>query len=526
MRIKSAAIVTIFSCFVLLCFCRPLRASIFLMDERLEINGFVKQTAYIRTGMSDREKLYHNSNMDFLQTSGLLEALYTVKEGPDLTIRLFGGVKYWWQQSQYFDQEYRRSIPYRDRKDWTHPRSFNDDVLTEAYIDIIKGPWEVRIGKQIVIWGQLNMSRVADVVNPLDIRRGFPGENPWEDIKQGLWMIRLFYESELPGDLLFETIFNPGDYQNMEIVLEGTHKGVKPYGVRWFDPENQKFGIYHWQREKWSRDAPGWNLKENWELGFRVRGNTWGIDWTLLWWNARDDTPVAHPGKLVDFTWPFIATEGFTKNQDVWGTPEDNWDTPSRVFYYKRYQTVGGTAQVYSPRLWDTVWRTEWFYEINRPLNEAVNGDPTKINGWTRRDIFGAAVQVSRAIYIPWFTKSSFAANRMLDVSLTYFWEKVLNHDRTLVLSSREHAWNDSATDMLILFMKQDLFHSRLIYVFNGRYFLRTDKWIAINSLTYVMPGGHWRFDLGYVAEGGPKRQYVTSSATMDKVTIRVRFVF
>ena len=50
------------------------------------------------------------------------------------------------------------------------------------------------------------------------------------------------------------------------------------------------------------------------------------------------------------------------------------------------------------------------------------------------------------------------------------------------------------------------------------------------NSLTYVMPGGHWRFDLGYVAEGGPKRQYdnryVKSSATMDKVTIRLRFVF
>jgi len=518
MRIKLVAIITILSCFVLLCLCRPLRASIFLMDDRLEISGFVKETAYIRTGMSAREKMYHDSNMDYLQTSMLFEALYTVKEDDDLTVRLFGGVKYWWQKAHYFDQDYRRSIPHRDRKDWTHPRSFEEDILTEAYVDIIKDPWEVRIGKQICIWGQLNMSRVADVVNPLDIRRGFPGENPWEDIKQGLWMIRVFYESELPGDLLFETIFNPGDYQNMEIVLEGTHKGVKPYSVRFFDRENQKFGIYHWQREKWSRDAPGWDLKENWELGFRVRGNTWGIDWTLLYWNARDDTPVAHPERLAEFTLPYIFSQ-------IQGVPAPDWPS-QKVYYYKRYQTVGGTTQVYVHKLWDTVWRTEWFYEINRPLNKAENGNSQFINGWTRRNIFGIAVQCNKALYIPWFTKSFIAADRMLDVSLTYFWEKVQNHDHDLVLSDRDHAWTNSSTDMLGLFLKQDMFHSRIIFIFNGRYFLRTGKWMAIPSLCYVMPGNHWRFDLGYVAEGGPKRSFVKGSATMDKVTIRLRFVF
>jgi hypothetical protein len=117
-----------------------------------------------------------------------------------------------------------------------------------------------------------------------------------------------------------------------------------------------------------------------------------------LYWNARDDTPVAHPEKLVDFTMPYIISGIRTAAQGEWVPPAKSWDEFNRVYYYKRYQTVGGTAQVYSPKLWDTVWRTEWFYEINRPLNQAVNGDPTKINGWTRRDIFGAAVQVSRAI--------------------------------------------------------------------------------------------------------------------------------
>jgi len=109
------------------------------------------------------------------------------------------GFKYWWQKAQYFDQDYRRSIPHHERKDWAHPRSFQDDVLTETYIDVSTGPWKIRLGKQIVIWGQLDLERVADVVNPIDIRRGPPGVNTWEEVKQGLWMIRLFYQSELPG---------------------------------------------------------------------------------------------------------------------------------------------------------------------------------------------------------------------------------------------------------------------------------------------------------------------------------------
>ncbi|MCP4715659.1 MAG: hypothetical protein GY868_11125 [Deltaproteobacteria bacterium] len=499
------------------------RANVLLMDERLVLSGFVKETAYIRTGMNDREQRYHDSNLDYLQTSFLFETLYTVKDDADFTIRLFGGVKGWWQKATHFDRDFKRSIPARDRKHWTRPRSFNDDVITEAYVDFIKGPLQVRVGKQIVIWGQLDMSRVADVVNPLDIRRGFPGENPWEDIKQGLWMVRAFYESDLPGNLLFETIFNPGDYKNMQIVLEGTHKGVKPYGVRFFDPVNQQFGIYHWQRQKWSHDAPGWHLKKNWELGFRVRGHTWGVDWTLLYWNARDDTAVAHPGRIGAYTLPFIKSGIMTAMNSGWVPPANVPD--DRVYYYKRYQTIGGTTQVNVHPLWDTVWRTEWFYEINRPLNKATFGDSQDIYGWTRRDIFGAAAQCSKTFEIPWFTRTV-GADRRLEVSLTYFWEKVLNHDHDLVLSDRDHAWTNSTTDTLIMFMKQDMFHSKLIFIFTGRYFLRTGKWMAIPSLCYVFPGIHWRFDMGYVAEGGPKRNYVKSSATMDKVTIRLRYEF
>ena len=54
-------------------------AEIPLFDGRLILNGFVKEVGYYRTGMTDRDKEYYDNNLAFLQTSGLLEALYTVK---------------------------------------------------------------------------------------------------------------------------------------------------------------------------------------------------------------------------------------------------------------------------------------------------------------------------------------------------------------------------------------------------------------------------------------------------------------
>ncbi len=98
-------------------------------------------------------------------------------------------------------------------------------MLTEAYIDYINGPLQIKVGKQIVIWGQLDIQRVADVVNPIDLRKGAPGIDNWEEVKRGIWMIRSIYKSQLPGDLQFEGIFNPGDFRGIQIPYEGTHYG-------------------------------------------------------------------------------------------------------------------------------------------------------------------------------------------------------------------------------------------------------------------------------------------------------------
>ena len=218
---------------------RAAQASSTYMDGKLTISGFVKQQMQIRTEMPAAERQFHSTNVDFFQTSGLLETLYKIRDCPDYSISFFGGVKAWWQESIYYDHKMSNAIPRDERQSWTMPRDFDKDVLTEAYIDIIKGPWQFRLGKQILVWGQLDLERVADVVNPLDIRRGPPGVNTWEEVKMGLWMIRTLYQSELPGNLLFETVINPGDFTPMELPYEGTQPGVAASQVRFFDPRTR-----------------------------------------------------------------------------------------------------------------------------------------------------------------------------------------------------------------------------------------------------------------------------------------------
>ncbi len=129
-------------------------------------------------------------------------------------------------------------------------------------------------------------------------------------------MIRMFYQSDLPGNLLFEAIFNPGDFQNFDAPYEGTAMGVPAWASRFsLDGEEPSMGMYSWLREKWTRDAPGWNTS-NWEGGFRIRGNTFDIDWTLLYWNARDDGPVANPYKVGRLCKLYVIP----------GVDESDWD--------------------------------------------------------------------------------------------------------------------------------------------------------------------------------------------------------
>ena len=100
----TASALTVVS-LIFLCALQQARASTEFMDGKLIINGFVKETMFYKTQMYDRDEEWHDNKMDYAVTSALFEALYTVKEQGDLSVKLFGGLKWWWAKETLYDDK-------------------------------------------------------------------------------------------------------------------------------------------------------------------------------------------------------------------------------------------------------------------------------------------------------------------------------------------------------------------------------------------------------------------------------------
>ncbi|MCP4717265.1 MAG: hypothetical protein GY868_19250, partial [Deltaproteobacteria bacterium] len=180
----------------------------------------------------------------------------------------------------------------------------------------------------------------------------------------------------------------------------------------------------------------------------------------------------------------------------------------------------------YCPELWNTVWIIEWALDFGHPINKGTGGSEQSAYAWTRRNMFNTGIKVQKALDIPWFTKSRIACGRMLDIALTYQWDKVLDHDHDDVVATRWHRYNDSVADNVTLYFKQDMFYNRLVLVFIGNYYFRCGRWQAIPSLGYSLPGKHWRIEGGYAAHGGKPSANIKYSSHRDRFFMRIRFEF
>ncbi len=486
-----------------------------LLDGRLHVNGLYKEQMYLRTHIPSEEDPFHKSNVDYWRSVFLIEGMYEWIQKEDLRINLFAGFRYFYEKAPALDSELASAIPHRPYSEYTHPR--DDDLITELYIDIQKGPWQFKIGKQIVVWGETNLQQTADIINPLDLRHGSPGTENWEEIKIGLYMIRGFYQSDLPGQLNFEFLFIPGDFEPARIPLEGTHYGPSPATTS-FNP-GKGFGIYHWVQEKARHDAPGWNLKKNWEFGFKVRGFSWNIDWAVFYFNTLNDEMTANH-RVTEFTLNYVK-QGI--RSAILNTPIDPEVAGYKVFNYKRFEVIGATLQTRFQNFPISEWRLEMFYEIGRPLNKGTDGSSSAIYDEVRRDIFGFGLEARDYYRIPYFTHNWFDDKKM-SISITFFWEKILNHDTDLVIrSGRGHRPEDSHAVTIAYSISQYFMHSKWFTMITGSY-NPIGKYFICPILGYA-PGKHWRFE-GGIPIYGSKATKNKGLHDKDSILFRIRYEF
>ena len=86
--------------------------------------------------------------------------------------------------------------------------------LWEFYFDFSRGPWFLRIGRQNLAWGETDMFRLLDYINPLDNTFGGPFED-LDDRRIPLWMLRGTYDLGGVGpiaSLMLEGFWVPGNW--------------------------------------------------------------------------------------------------------------------------------------------------------------------------------------------------------------------------------------------------------------------------------------------------------------------------
>jgi len=532
--------------FVVLAFAVPIMlpaacpAAYHLFDGKLRVKGSLYEFMMYRTDLQSDERQYRDTKWGLMKSKATLELLYKAVETDRLMVNLFGFFHYWHDSVPDLDDEYRRSIPAGDRKRYQSPFYDQDDWINELYVDLYWGKWNVRLGKQIVFWSEVVMVRTIDRINPLDLRYTTPGIDPWDEMKLGLWMMRGFYNSDLPGQLVFEWIWIPGDFEQVRTPMEGTSMSGYPSPQGPEDRRPRPFGQKAAVDLGFHRARPAFNIRNS-TFAFRVRGNSevklfgdfYLLDWTVSWYHGMNTTPVARNRTLgtpsvlnMDIT----TLNGYlNKNavSRVFGQPLPH-QTHDSFWRYKFFDAIGASCQTYVPAL-KAVVRGEVSYEIGLPVNKAypLHIDPTAggekpITGTSERDQINVGFTVDKPLMWHWLSQH-WGSSGVFDCTFGWFGQWRLGN---ITRWRSTYGYQNRSQTNFTATIRTKLRHNELWPTFRMLY--NTRNWgYAVFALRWT-PGKHLRYELGYLYfyARNPSDSPEASAEYKDSVYLRFGYEF
>ncbi len=139
-------------------------------------------------------------------------------------------------------------------------------AVRELYLDLFLGDFDIRVGKQFVIWGVMTGIRVVDEINPMDFRELILLD--LLDYRRPLWTLKVDYF---------------GENNSYELLVIPDLKFHKPA------PRGSEFELL--QKVPGTVFPDSWTL-ENTEVGFKVSRTIWDTELSLSYFYTWDDFPV------------------------------------------------------------------------------------------------------------------------------------------------------------------------------------------------------------------------------------------
>jgi hypothetical protein len=345
-------------------------------------------------------------------------------------------------------------------KEYSEYRNIND-ILREVYFE-----WkptnqhDIKIGRQIAIWGEALTSRVGDVIHPDDGRFTFAFAN-LEDTRIPSWMVRGIHE--IPGtNITFEWIYNPNLVQNKYTVTRsdsfstlgqpGQRFGVNPETR--FDPPfsvgnpalggvfaNPEVVFFHPLSRDWIQAFPGFwvptalpSIREEYPKGwgkyarggFRTNTTLGGYNFGFSYFHTQEYLPLIKRGDLTGaFDLPPPAGTGLPFRDYILVHPNKD------IFGFYMNKQLTGTTPI------PGVIRAEAIYVPNQPFNTFDLRDSDAI---VRRDYvkYLIAYDLNGFFYFQWHKTAPF------DITIEHVGEVIPKNKNLqyIVYSTELRKWN------------------------------------------------------------------------------------
>ncbi len=223
--------------------------------------------------------------------------------------------------------------------------------LWEAYIDFSRGPAFLRIGRQILAWGETDIFRMLDGINPLDNSFGGPFED-LDDRRIPLWMLRGSYNMGTIGpfsSFTVEGFWVPGTW-------DAKMSPWPPFGTPYMvpDPKKEVYDRLFIRTPPKDMSSSRWGGRLQWLFGPNMNCSIAHyksyLDLPTTYFVLKEPVPPGVP--LLDFS-----------NLIIYG------DFPSRQ--------VSGGSMTFWESMTDIVFRAEIAQFWDEPLFElSQNGRP------------------------------------------------------------------------------------------------------------------------------------------------------
>ncbi|KJS31233.1 MAG: hypothetical protein VR64_12355 [Desulfatitalea sp. BRH_c12] len=350
-----------------------LNSSAFEFNEMLSIHGFLENQTGVR--LQDHYLGYaEDGDFSLMRNTLQLEAKGRFSDHISYNTKFRG----------WYDAVYDIDSNIDDRPEDDDDNIWDADLHT-YFATAQFGNWNVQIGQQELVWGESDLFRMADIVNPVDLSWHYLWPNlDGDGYRIPLRMVVIDYLTNW-HNFVAQAVVIPEHFEPWKLA---------PEGANFFPPALLLPGGYD-VANTLIDDGHDSSDGDNFEAGLRLKANIAGADASVFYFHTRSDLPA------FNFNPSSLALEA----------------------KFEKYDVVGATLNYYEPNT-KTVFRFETAFNFDNPYT-AFSNHPVfgPVPGVVKKDTFAYMVGFDRESFLGW------PKGRTVNISGQMFQQYILDSD-------------------------------------------------------------------------------------------------